>query len=1256
MRSSVVVPLLVCLLAGCAHVAPPTEAMDLAAQNLTDGAGAEQTALAAFRALLMEGDSNKAQSLFDRAVARDPHEPLALMGQTFIGFRNANPRQSMEAALAVVEHAPASPLAPVAARLLADIAGTSRTFSQLILERVPPLLKRRQGADLSHLLRLAVSNATGSSDPKAQAQLLADMGTPTVGTIAGPFSAWHVLDADQQTPPEQSGRLDPLAPGPFGPLTARDVTFADGHLSLAGEPALGDVYVYAVDVSVPASGDFVLRTVTSMDHLARIDGAVVLERFTVRRPAPTLTTRVVSLSKGTHRLLVRMTRENQAGQLTVSLHRRDGAPAGLTFAPATGAAAAWGKAVDVSDDRDGLYATAESVRAALEPRYGDALARFLAARDAMGRDADAARGLLAGLPPTVDGPAVEVLRAELSLQDRGVPSRVSRGRVTRELEAALAKDPGFVVARLLSAQLALDDGRFLDALEAAKQARDAHLPATAPTLLLIARIQVGLGLDAAAAATAREAEAALPGYCDALVLQYDLAGKRDAVADADALLEKTSGCSGYLLRSAEHFKRRGQLAASIRQWEAALARDEGQVNVATALVGLYLAERRTDDALALLTRLQTQWPRNAQLWKTAGDVLDLAGRRDEALRAREHALELDGADLKLRRLVERQKTGRELLDAWAISTDEALKSYEAAPGSEDATSSFVLDAAAIQGFPDGTMVDRVHIIQKALDQQGVGDVAEVELPPGAELLTLRTIKPDGRTLEPERIDGKEGAASLPGVQVGDLVEYEYLLAHPTRGPGQPGFTASAFYFQIARQPNARSSYVVIGPKGSGLEVDAHHVKAPKPEVEGPYEIFRHEERRVPPYIPEPGGPPSGNEWLPFVSVGTGQRGNEGLVRAYADAFAERALITWEVQRFAEDAVKDLPRPLGADAVQAVFTAVQKKLSGRDAGLSVSAAASVAQDRGSRAWLLKASLEALGFETRMVAVRAFTADPAPYTFPNEALLPYVCLRVKLGEQQVWLDPFVHWAPYGELPEFALGGLEAWVLPEPGRALEKTTTPQRTGKPGKTVVLDLALSETGELSGKGVETYEGFDAAQLAEALEQLSEDQRDQALQSALSRYYGGADLSKLQVDMERGVGRPVIVRYEFVAHRFAAQEGQGRLVASSITYPLMLGRRFVGVPSRVTPLFIESSEHAVTTATLTLPEGWVLEGPVADVKLSGPSGTYVRHESQQGRVVKVDEDFSLTQARVPPKDYEAFGQFAGEVDLVQQRDLLFRAK
>jgi len=306
-------------------------------------------------------------------------------------------------------------------------------------------------------------------------------------------------------------------------------------------------------------------------------------------------------------------------------------------------------------------------------------------------------------------------------------------------------------------------------------------------------------------------------------------------------------------------------------------------------------------------------------------------------------------------------------------------------------------------------------------------------------------------------------------------------------------------------------------------------------------------------------------------------------------------------------------------------------------------------------LLYASLKALGFPTRMAAVRTFNADPAPYVFPAEALLPYLCLRVQLPDQSfIWLDPVFRFGPFGELPEMA-GGREAFLLPEPGARLEKVTTPASKISNGKQVTLKLALTDDGSLSGEGTETYLGFGAAQLAEALESVPPDQREQALQSALSRYFGGAELSKLELNAPREVGATVSVKYAFSAPRFARAEGKS-LVFSQATFPALLGRRYLQLGSRRTPLFLDAVEESETKATLTLPPGYTLSGPLPSVNVECPYGKYTRQEKVAKDSVSIIERYRIEMARVPPKDYEKFGAFAGEVDLVQGREMLAEKK
>ena len=246
--------------------------------------------------------------------------------------------------------------------------------------------------------------------------------------------------------------------------------------------------------------------------------------------------------------------------------------------------------------------------------------------------------------------------------------------------------------------------------------------------------------------------------------------------------------------------------------------------------------------------------------------------------------------------------------------------------------------------------------------------------------------------------------------------------------------------------------------------------------------------------------------------------------------------------------------------------------------------------------------------------------------------------------------IRYGPFGLLPEQAANGLDAYLLPEPGRPLLTVKTPAQPPVGGREVKLDLHLTEDGTLSGDVLEVYSGFEAAQLAETLEGVSNEQRDQALQQALSRYFGGADLSALRLDVKRAVGAPLSLRYHFVAPRFARVE-DGRMTLGPLTYPAQVGRRYVTVGTRRSPLFIDSTEQNVSHVTLRLPSGWHIDDPLKDGKLESPFGLFTRDE-HEAETFRVEESYRLDMARIPVNQYEAFAGFAGQVDLLQTRDLV----
>jgi cellulose synthase operon protein C len=1250
-RAAWLLPLVLLCTACPKHVSAPTSILEDAAEDaLAPGASARTLALGAFHAWLVKGDPDRAKAQFDAAVQKNPSEPWALYGQLLLARRTAHPERSLAAGLQLVGRAPTHPLAAPAARHIVEQAGTSVDLDGRILEGAQKALAAGARGEVAHLLRSAMAIVHGYRlEAAEQSRVLAEMGSADGWTIAGPFSAFQVLDFDAKVAPELDGSLAGPFQGPYGRIAPRALRFPDGRISLDGEPSQGNTYLLATDLNVTEAGDYVVRIVTFAAHKAYLDGGLLHERRSFARAGSAVGARGVWLDAGAHRLLIKLSNELGAN-VSVSVMRADGAASGVRFTPAEGPARKWSGASIF--DPPHTWPGTEKLAQDLESEGGAALAAFIAIRAGMWSDADGAWRLMDALAAHLPGSAaISSLRAELALEDRSIPARVSRARATRDLEATLDRDKRDVSALLARARLALEDGRQAEASELVKRARAASTSVGFPVSMLRARVDLSMGLDALAAESAAEAIAAQPGLCEAQGLLYDLARRRDAISLADEALRKMDRCPGSRSQRAEHARSRGRNQEAIALYQEMVALDPARLGGTFSLVRLYASEERWAEAEKALRALRALWPRYADIVRRLADVYELSGQNAKALAAREEALRLAGGDLSLRRQVHRAKTGREPLTEFAIDGKAAIQRYEARPGSEDAASAMVLDAAAVEAFADGSMVDRVHTIEKALSQEGVSEVAEVEIPADAQVLTLRTLKRDGRVLEPEDIQNKD-TISMPGVQVGDYVECEYLLGHPPRGPAQPGFTSAAFYFQLAGVPNAWSTYVVATPKNMEPAVDAHNIKVRPPVLEGQRRIFKHEEVGVPPLIPEPNAPPSANEYLPWVQVGAGARGNEGVVAAYADAFLGRGRVTHEVEAFARAAAGGAK---GEEAVRAVHAAVMKKLQGRDAGLGLSASTSLAQDRGSRLWALKASLEALGFPTRLAAIRTADTDQSPYLFPNESLLPYVALRTSLPDGRfIWLDTSVRLSPFGVLPESAVGR-EAWLFPEPGRPLEKTTTPAAASPRGKLVTLEMELSAEGALRGDAVERYVGYEAVTLAEGLEQLAPDQRKQALQGALARYFGGAEMERIDLELPKEPGGELVLRYRFGVPRFGRVEGK-RLVLGALTYPVQLGRRFLQLGSRSTPLFIGESDRTNASVNVKVPPGFALNGPLPETKLPSEFGSYVRREHQRGNVLHIEEEYELRMGRIPPARYDDFAHFAGQVDLLQGRDLVLEQR
>lgn len=1198
-------------------------------------ASPQQAARAGWEAWLVEGKADEAA----RAFEAGGDDPWALAGRAELARRALKLPERVELAGKLLQASRSDPvLARYAARMLLDVGGLSRPLDDRLLAIVTPALEGGLPGAAALLLRQLVARIAEARDAEGWQAKWQAAGAFSTVTVAGPFFSERALDAMRPTPPEVTHRFEERWGAQVGEVKPRVINFPRGQIRLSGEPDRGDIFLFAGDVEL-RGGRYLLLVSDSSSFVASIDGAVLTSR-TPAEDQDVFRSVEVELPAGKHRLTVRHSRLESA-EAWVALGRADGVEEPLTFLPARGE----GPVLPLEPKHDALAFGLADFAARLAPEVGPTLATWLAVRDGIEREPEAAKGLLLGAPNT---PAFDQLRALVTLSDRSLPDRIAKARASALLDQVVARDPADGIAQLLRLFRAREDDRLDDAF-ALLEPLKALAPQSHAVPLAEARLRQQRGFDALADRSAREALALFPGHCEAAALHLELARRAESTELVDRALEGMSGCAEALDRRAEVLRSRGATRAAIEANRLRLARTPWSPPVAIDLARLLAADGRTDEARTVLEASLEAWPRHPALAKTIAEVLGRAGDTQGARTWKRKALAIDGDDLVLRRQLALDE-GHDLLDDLAIDGEEVIAAWEKSPpieGVKNASAAWVLDYGAGERFADGTEVQRIHTITQVLDPRGVAQAAEQHIPDGAIVLQLHTRKRDGRKLEPETIAEKDGI-SLPSVEVGDYTVVEYLAVAADRPASMAGFASMGFTFRSAEAPMFRSEFVYRAPASDTLEIETRGMPAPKPVREGDRQVVRWRADRVPLHVPDPRGPPS-IEDAPMIMVGTGAGLMEGL-RPVADLAVRRARGSTELRAFAREAAG---KREGREAVRAVFNAVMEHVKGDENDFSDRATSTLARERGSRLWLLKGALDALGFDVRLGLVRPLNSPEGAWRFPRDSVFTYPVLRVALDEREVlWLDPSVRNGPFGELPD-ALWNRDVAVLPvgsEEASRIERTPPP--AGPAARTTMLKLELSPQGDLRAEGEERFPSFDGARIRAAFERMDAAQQRQAIEGAMARTFRGVVLDGLEV-LPKTEGNPeTAFRYRFHAGRWARPVPNGLVVATPL-FPAQLTGRFIQRTQRTTPMLIDDDGANVATYRIVLPAGFKLAAPVAPVKLDAPFGRYERTVEVAGEEVLVRDTIELVPGRVPVERWPDFIAFAQAVDEAQSRPLAF---
>jgi hypothetical protein len=1254
---------------------------------------APEPALAGWTALA-EGRRDEASRIFAARLAQAPADPIALFGRATIAHARGDGRVALADDVSLLRALAAAPGNPWADDLAPVAAGRIRE----LFDEIGPAEEARLGATLR-----PVDLARSPALPWLARVELARLGEEIARRAGDRVGLVRDAASDGCAPGlTDAGRLGPLphldlkAAAPAGSRSAsawQAIPASGCHVDVPppvdGRP---DARLLRAAVEVPeGSYDVVLDD--PGEAWLDVDGSA-FAHGSPRRYGPRLGATRLRLSAGRHELALRVA--TSAGETRLGLFVFPTDAAGSVRFVEPRAAAAPGATAT-------LVARPETSAAGLGSGGADILrvyCRAFAAERAGAIDETAKLAeRLSTWPRFAIGWA---LAGEIARRDPTVPAPFARDAARRALRSAVAADAELARAWQVLATVELDDDRPRDAIDAASRARAAAPAWWAPELMLSRVLaQRGLDHDARAALARAEAQAAEQGSPCVLIeaLRRDAEERRD-LARADRLTSALSTCGGDVEALVERARARGNTTTALSLLETAVALDPERDDLGTDHARLLASVGRSAEAVRELAAWAARDAGDPVRRVRLADAQVAVGQVDAARRTLLEALGSRPDVPEVRRAA--RALGVPLpLDGYRVDGRAAIRAFEherRESRGPNAPAVVVLDRDVTRVFPTGATMTLTHEIVRVDSKDAIDRFGEVAVPAGAEILTLRTHKPDGTTREPEDIAGKD-TVSAADLQVGDYVEWELLETHAPAAAFAPGFLTDRFFFQSFDAPMARSELMLIVPKGLEVAVDRRAGAPPMSSADGPdgSRVLAFTATDVAQLFAERSAVPA-TEYVPSVRASSGVSW-AGWARFLTEELHEAVRASPAVRALASK-LRETSGGSPQRAAVAIVDWVTEHIEATDE-LAAPAGVTLARGRGSRVTLALALAAELGVPAKPVLARSRLLADASAATPPQELDDFADTLVEMdvggavagaAAAPVFVDLRLRHAPFGYVPP-GLDGARTLTLGARTELGSAQRSPSREGAgtlPGfpdgiggvfgvarsatadrRTIDMTIRVDERGAGVAVATEDLAGWPALEWAELLDRFGAD-RDRLREDFEQRWLGvqfpGARLRDLEVELPRDAGGRVgtaRVRYSFVAsHLGVAVDrpgGGGREMRIAPTFfRSQPGRRFASEPQRSTALVLGFDVPTRMTAVVELPGAARLDAPGIDgdlvVARAGGYRFLEARDVEPGRpnVIVLRRESLLPIMRVAPDQYAGVAADLRRVDGAEQAEIRIR--
>lgn len=589
----------------------------------------------------------------------------------------------------------------------------------------------------------------------------------------------------------------------------------------------------------------------------------------------------------------------------------------------------------------------------------------------------------------------------------------------------------------------------------------------------------------------------------------------------------------------------------------------------------------------------------------------------------------------------------------------------------------LLDLGDLTVKSDGTTVLERRITYKLFAKRGY-PLAEVGIPFNAsyqsvQILSARTIKGDGKVTDVRRSDIHTLAPfeniplysdvrlirfSMPAVEDNCIIDYAYrVTTRPLLMPGHFWLDWEVSGFSPSLQgtfPVELSRLTVQTPSRMPIKYKTFNDDALQPAIvtspDGKTTSYIWERKNVEPIKPEP-FMPNLHDIMVRISISSIDSWDQ-LSQWINGLFATQSHASSAIRT----TVASLLTGKMTEEEKAVaiydWVATHVRYVGVQLGLSAYKPHTAAEifdkrygDCKDKTTLLIAMLEVAGLKAYPALAAIGDPDPS-MQMPTPGVFNHCITLAQIGGREIWLDPTSGEIPFGDMPGL-LRGTEALVIRNGGGQFQ-TIPAYLPTENGCHQALEIALAPDGNAEIKVAWTKRGDEGLGMRADLRSLPAGQYKELFQSvAKVQIWPDAELIDFTEPGDQDKRGDILLKMRLKVSGYASVI-ESPPAASQLLIPI--GRhQFSKDPfeaeARTYPMVFRGEGLHQVEATITLPEGYVLDQVPADVTATLPVAEFRRTvvKSGDGKRVTVTYTMLSKAGMIPASDYAKVRAFFGTV-------------